>query len=336
MDGRAVRQIILGFVAFTSVLALLFGIGSVVGPDPTRSGEPPGSGVVGVSSPSGAVGSASPSAEPAATPSPSGDPVLIGAGDIADCGLDADEATARLVAAVEGTVFTAGDDAYPSGSESDFRDCYDPTWGRFLDRTRPAPGNHDHLTRDLAGYRAYFGSAATPDGTVWYSYDLAAWHVIVLDSSCELVGGCGEDSEQGRWLADDLAASTAHCTIAIWHHPRWSSGQHGSDPVVTPFWRALYEAGADIVINGHDHDYERFRPQDPAGRLDPDRGIREFVVGTGGADTRPFSTIAANSALRATGIHGVIRFVLGSTAYDWEFLSTTGELTDSGHGTCHS
>ncbi len=171
------------------------------------------------------------------TASSSAEPVLVGAGDIADCALDDDSATADLVATIPGTVFTAGDNAYPNGTADQFRDCYGPTWGRFLDRTRPAAGNHDWETKDLAGYVGYFGTAAEPKGVSWYSYDLGTWHVVVLDSDCSSVGGCGADSVQGRWLTADLAASTARCTLAIWHHPRFSSGEHGNDTDVAPFWQ---------------------------------------------------------------------------------------------------
>ncbi len=267
--------------------------------------------------------------------SPSVDAVLVGAGDIARCDSDADSATASLVEAIPGTVFTAGDNAYENGSAEQFRDCYGPTWGRFLDRTRPAPGNHDWETKDLAGYLGYFGKAAAPNGTSWYSYDLGAWHVIVLDSDCSNVGGCGADSPQGRWLAGDLAASSAVCTLAIWHHPRFSSGVHGNDKDVAPFWKALYDAGADLIVNGHDHDYERFAPQDPNGQPDSGRGIREFVVGTGGAELRGFGTIRANSELRAAVSQGIIRLDLHPGSYAWQFTPTTGDLRDSGNAPCH-
>ena len=203
---------------------------------------------------------------------PTTDAVLVGAGDIATCGGDADSATAALIEGIPGAVFTAGDNAYENGSVKDFRDCYDPTWGAFKDRTRPSAGNHDWQTKDLGGYLGYFGEAAAPNGTSWYSYDLGAWHVIVLDSDCSNVDGCGADSPQGRWLAADLKASTSLCTLAIWHHPRFSSGFHGNDGSVEPFWRALYAAGADLIVNGHDHDYERFAPQDPTGHEDRGAG----------------------------------------------------------------
>ena len=158
---------------------------------------------------------------------------------------------------------------------------------------------------------------------------------MVLDSDCSSVGGCGAGSPQGKWLAADLKASTATCTLAIWHQPRFSSGEHGNDAEVAPFWRALYDAGADVVINGHDHDYERFAPQDPGARQDRTRGIREFVVGTGGQSLRPFSTTRPNSELRVSTTHGVIRFVLHQASYEWTFLPTTGTLSDAGTAPCH-
>jgi hypothetical protein len=338
------RQVALGAMGFVATLALLFGLISLIGRSGggeaargTASPVATGSHAVGPSSPSpasfGPGSTTGPSSSPG--PSPSGDPVLVGAGDIAVCGSDGDEATARLIDGIPGTVFTAGDNAYDDGSATEFRDCYQPTWGRFLARTRPAPGNHDHDTKDLAGYLGYFGSAAAPNGTSWYSFDLGTWHVVVLDSSCEEVGGCETGSEQGTWLAADLATSTAGCTLAIWHHPRFSSGQHGNDATVAPFWQALYDAGADVVVNGHDHDYERFAPQDPAGKEDVARGLREFVVGTGGAELRDLAEIRGNSVVRASGTHGVIRFILRPVGYEWQFVSTSGEFSDSGSGTCH-
>ena len=229
--------------------------------------SPPASGS-GAPSPSPAPSaSAAPVVPSPATPapSPSGDPVLVGAGDIASCGLTATRRPRQLIDGIAGTVFTAGDNAYETARAAQFRDCYDPTWGRFKDRTRPAAGNHDWLTQDAPGYRDYFGAAAVNDaGDTWYSYDLGAWHVIVLDSNCANVGGCGADSTQGTWLAADLVARPPRSA-------RWRSGTspgsapatHGNDPSVGPFWDALHAAGADVVVNGHDHDYERFAPQDP-------------------------------------------------------------------------
>jgi hypothetical protein len=330
------RTVALGAVAFCATLILLFGFSnfvsrSAVGPAATPRATGTGPAPNGSSS----SGPALATSTPAPAPSASSDPVLVGAGDIADCELDSGAATATLLDAIEGTVFTAGDNAYPDGSKAQFRDCYAPTWGRHLERTRPAPGNHDWETKDLAGYLDYFGSRAPPDGVSWYSYDLGAWHVIVLDSDCTLVGGCGPGSAQGRWLETDLKASRVECTLAIWHHPRFSSGEHGSDTSVWPLLDALYRARADVVVNGHDHDYERFGPQDPAGREDKARGLREFVVGTGGAVLRKFPTVVAHSEMRLAGSHGVIRFVLHPTSYEWSFIATSGKVEDAGIGTCH-
>ena len=327
------RAVALGAIAFCATLILLFGFSNLVsrsagGPaaTPRAAGTGP--------APSGS-GQALATSSAAPRPSASGDPVLVGAGDIAACDLDSGAATAKLLDTIEGTVFTAGDNAYPNGSADNYRDCYAPTWGRLLDRTRPAAGNHEWETKDLAGYLEYFGERAAPDGKSWYSYDLGTWHVIVLDSNCTFVGGCLPESAQGLWLAADLKASSATCTMAIWHHPRFSSGEHGSDASMWPFWDALYRAGADVVVNGHDHDYERFGPQDPAGREDQGRGLREFVVGTGGGVLREFPTTVAHSEVRKAGSLGVIRFVLHPTSYDWSFIATSGEVEDTGSAACH-
>jgi hypothetical protein len=338
--GSMVRRVALAAVAFVATLVLLVGLSTLI----TRSGG--GAGPVDATplpSHDAGTGSSAPSAPPSAgssatgavASSAAGDPVLVGAGDIAACGLHGDTQTAALLDSIGGTVFTAGDNAYPNGTPQQFTDCYGPTWGRHLARTRPAPGNHDWETQDLAGYKGYFGTVASPDDTSWYSYDLGTWHVIVLDSNCEHVGGCAADSKQGTWLADDLAASKAKCTMAIWHHPRFSSGVHGNDSAVGPFWRALYDAGADVVVNGHDHDYERFAPQDPEARADGPRGLREFVVGTGGAELRDFQAPRPNSVVRVAFSYGVVRFVLHPSGYEWRFISTDGQFSDNGAAACH-
>jgi hypothetical protein len=262
--------------------------------------------------------------------------VLVGAGDIAGCSsLEGAEATAKLLDAIAGTVFTAGDNAYPSGTATQFSECYGPTWGRHKGRTRPALGNHDYGTGDATAYFAYFGAAAGTPGTGYYSYDLGAWHVVVLDSNCARVG-CEAGSPQERWLRADLSAHGNRCSLAIWHHPRFSSGGHGDSVATQPLWQALYDAGAEIVISGHDHDYERFAPQDAEGSLDAARGIREFVVGTGGRSTRPFTTPKANSEVRDTGTFGVLKLTLRPGAYEWRFVPVEGRtFTDSGAGSCH-
>jgi hypothetical protein len=331
-------------VAFIATLILLAGLAIGLGARAPAASRSPGITATAPVATAGAGSSAAASSSPSApgagssapSASPSGDPVLVGAGDIASCGLDGDEATAKLLDGIAGTVFTAGDNAYEDGSPAEYRDCYVPTWGRHKDRTRPAAGNHDWVTKDAAGYRAYFGAAAVNgDDKTWYSYDLGTWHIVVLDSDCKAVGGCEASSDQGRWLAADLAATTAKCTLAIWHHPRFTSGEHGNDRDVGPFWQALYAAGGDVVVNGHDHDYERFKPQGPDGREDRAQGIREFVVGTGGAALRNFDKIAANSELRVSLSHGVLELTLRPATYDWSWMPTSGTVTDSGSGPCH-
>lgn len=209
--------------------------------------------------------------------------ILVGAGDIADCrDLSGAEATAKLLAQISGTVMAVGDLAYPDGSKENFG-CYDKTWGRVKARTRPAPGNHEFRSASAAPYFDYFGAAAGDPKNGYYSYDLRAWHIVVLNSECGEVGGCEAGSREERWLRTDLAAHPAVCTLAYWHKPLFSSGSaHGNDPTLKPLFQALYDAGSDVVINGHNHDYERFAPQNPEGGADPARGIREFVVGTGG------------------------------------------------------
>jgi Calcineurin-like phosphoesterase len=264
-------------------------------------------------------------------------PVLVGAGDISSCHNDSDDATARLLEDIPGTVFTMGDNAYPSGTSFQFKDCYGPNWGEYKARTKPAVGNHEYETDGAAGYFDYFGSAAGPPSKGYYSYDLGDWHVVVLNSMCEEVGGCGPGSPMVGWLRKDLAANPNNkCTLAYFHHPLFSSGEHGNQTKMTASWEALYEANADVVVNGHDHDYERFAPQTPDGAADPAQGIREFVVGTGGAERRPFSTIQPNSEARDDNTPGVLKLTLKPAGYDWKFVPVAGEIfTDSGTGSCH-
>ncbi len=337
------RQIAAGAVVFVATFLLLAGIAAWLGSRPPSALTPGPSTSLAAGAPT-ARPSREPSREPTVPPSaaptasdgPTGDPILIGAGDIADCTVDDDEATARLLDDLPGTVFTAGDNAYDAGTADEFAACFDPTWGRHLARIRPAPGNHDWATGRLDGYLGTFGQAATgPGGTSWYAYDLGTWHIVVLDSECERVGGCGTDSAQGTWLAADLAASSARCTLAIWHIPRFSSGMHGDDERLGPFWETLYAAGADVIVNGHDHDYERFAPQDPDGAEDRTAGIREFIVGTGGRALRPFERVAPNSELRASLAHGLLEFTLRDGGYDWRFIPATGDFSDRGSARCH-
>ena len=263
--------------------------------------------------------------------------VLVGAGDIANCAISDGSgavATAALLDRIPGTVFTVGDHAYPSGASKEFRDCYDASWGRHKARTRPAPGNHDYITAKAKGYYDYFGDSAGPDRRGYYSFTLGAWHVVSLNSFIAADRG----SPQIEWLRKDLKDNRATCTLAYWHIPVFSSGPHGSDVRTSAHmleaWRVLYEFGADVVINGHDHDYERFAPQDPNGKADP-RGVREFVVGTGGAGMYEFRQIRANSEVRSSRSYGVLKLVLSATDYNWDFVSGAGEpFQDRGTSTC--
>ncbi len=267
--------------------------------------------------------------EPPGTPE-----VFVGAGDIASCdSTDTDdEGTAELLDGIPGTVFTLGDNAYEDGTPAEYARCYQPTWGRHRKRTRPSPGNHDYLTPTAKGYFAYFGVAAADRDKGYYSYDLGDWHIIVLNSNIDWHAG----RPQEQWLRADLAASTKRCTLAYWHHPRFSSGTtHGGDPGAQAFWQALYDAGADVVLSGHEHNYERFAPQTPDGTADSVRGIRQFVAGTGGEYTYRFGPPVANSEVRAR-VHGVFKLTLSSGSYTWQFIPVAGQtFSDSGSGTCH-
>ena len=264
-------------------------------------------------------------------------PILVGAGDIADCkDLSGAEATAKLLEAIPGTVMAVGDLAYPDGTKENF-DCYDRTWGRVKSRTRPSPGNHEFHTHGATYYFSYFGEAAGDPKAGYYSYDLGTWHIIALNSECIDIGGCNAGSAEEKWLRADLAAHPAACTLAYFHKPLFSSGgAHGDDPEIVPIWQALYDANADVVVSGHDHDYERFAPQTPLAKPDPERGIREFVVGTGGKNHRPFTTPHANSEVRNADTFGVLKLTLRTGAYDWQFIPEAGKIfTDSGTGSCH-
>jgi acid phosphatase type 7 len=263
--------------------------------------------------------------------------ILVGAGDIADCrDLSGAEATAKLLEQIPGTVMAVGDLAYPDGSKENFR-CYDKTWGRVKARTRPAPGNHEFVTAGAKPYFEYFGTAAGEKRKGYYSYELGTWHIVVLNSECAGVGGCKAGSRQEKWLRADLAAHPTACTLAYWHKPLFSSGSaHGNDVSVKALWQALYDGNAEVVVNGHDHDYERFAPQNADGAADTARGIREFVVGTGGKNQRPFGAIDANSEARNANAFGVLKLTLHPDSYDWQFIPEAGKtFVDSGSGKCH-
>jgi hypothetical protein len=265
------------------------------------------------------------------------DPVLLGAGDIADCDSPGAEITARLVEKIPGTVYTLGDNAYPEGTLEQFNECYAPTWGRFKDRTRPSPGNHEYATPGAADYFEYFGAAAGIPGQGYYSYDLGTWHIIVLNSACDEIGGCDAGSRQEQWLAADLAAHPNKCTLAYWHHPLFgSSGDHSRNLMMQPIWWTLYRAGVDVILNGHAHNYERLMPVDPKGVPDPRRGIRQFIVGSGGRDHRTTGKILSISEVQNSDTYGVLKLTLHPNSYDWQFVPEPGKaFTDSGNASCH-
>ncbi|HUQ19133.1 MAG TPA: metallophosphoesterase, partial [Gemmatimonadaceae bacterium] len=223
--------------------------------------------------------------------------------------------------------------AYESGTTAEFNNCFAPAWGRHRARIHPAPGNHEYESSTTAApYFAYFGDAAGPAARGYYSFNVGAWHIISLNSNVSANAG----SAQEQWLRADLAANTAKCTLAFWHHALFSSGLHGSDPTMRDIWNALYDAGADVVISGHDHDYERFAPQTANGVADSDRGIREFVVGIGGRSLYPIIFVRPNSEKRLTTIFGILKLSLGPTDYQWTLIPAGGgPATDSGSGSCH-
>lgn len=265
---------------------------------------------------------------------------ILAVGDIAQCGgrPAADSAAARTAALIEQQapdmpLLLLGDLVYNSGTLAEYRSCYEPTYGKFMARSFPAPGNHDYGVPAGEDYYTYFGARAGPDKRGYYSFELGSWHVISLNSNVDMSRG----SAQETWLRADLAAARSRkCTLAYWHHPRFSSSStHGDDPRSSDIWKALFEFGADVVLVGHDHTYERFAPQDPDAAADPSRGIRQFVIGTGGAALYPFGAPKPNSEVRGAGSFGVAKFVLGDGRYSWEFLPASGStFTDRGEATC--
>jgi len=233
-------------------------------------------------------------------------------------------------------VLTLGDNQYENGEYANFLESYGRSWGRVKAITHAAAGNHEYKTRGADGYYRYFGAAAGRRARGYYSVNLGAWHLIALNSNCQEVGGCGQGSPQVRWLRADLAANrSTRCTLAYWHHPRFSSGPHGSNPAYAAFWRALYAANADVVLVGHDHDYERFAPQTPNGLRDAKRGIRQFVVGTGGKDLRALETTQPNSVVRDSTTLGILALTLHPGRYSWRFVPAVGMFTDAGSALCH-
>lgn len=279
------------------------------------------------------------SASAALPPDPVEAPVtIVAAGDIADCGADGTQfpiaaLTAALIEPTDRAVLTLGDNTYPVGAPKEFEDCFEPTWGRFKDRIRPSPGNHDYMTTDADGYFGYFGATAGPGLRGYYSFDLGGWHFVSLNSNVE----AGIGSAQYEWLRADLAESSdVLCTLAYWHHPVFTSGPHGNNPHMSEIFELLHAAGAEIVLVGHDHDYERFAPQDVHGQPDSERGVRSFTVGTGGARLYTFRATQPNSEVRDRSTHGVLRLTLVAGAYRWAFMPVGGgPARDEGAGDCH-
>jgi hypothetical protein len=269
--------------------------------------------------------------------------ILVGAGDIASCkDPEGARATANLIEKIPGTVFAAGDLAYEGGSRDEFEYCYGPAWGRFKDRTKPALGNHEYVNPTAHGYFDYWGAQAGPRGKGYYSYDLGAWHIVVLNTNCTAkdLGGCGSGSPQETWLKADLAEHPQACLLAYGHHALFSSGvfkKHAIHQELKQFWEDLYAAHADLVLAGHEHSYERFAPQDPEGHLDPEHGIREIVAGTGGRSHDLLGFATPNSKLQNWDTYGVLKLTLSPAKYTWEFIPEEGKsFRDSGEGTCHN
>jgi hypothetical protein len=279
------------------------------------------------------------------------DPIVVAAGDIACDPTGAgyrngvgspkncdQKATSDLALAQHPqAVLLLGDNQYEDATLAKYQASFDPTWGRMKAIIHPATGNHEYVATDATDYFDYFGAAAGARPGGYYSWDLGGWHFVVINSNCtKVAGGCSRSSPQYQWLVADLAAHKSRCTLAYWHHPRFSSGVHGDELQTDRFWRALYEAGADVVLVGHDHDYERFSPQTPDASADPARGIAEFVVGTGGKSHDPIRRVDRNSVVHNTDTFGILRLTLHATSYDWEFVPVgSGAFTDSGHGSCH-
>ena len=285
-------------------------------------------------------------------PAGSTDPVIAAAGDIACDPLSGSyngghgtstacrhrHTSDLLLDAGLSGVLTLGDNQYEDGQLSKFHQSYSQTWGRAKAITYPTPGNHEY--RDPAGqaqgYFDYFGSAAGGRGAGYYSFDIGSWHLIALNSNCSEVGGCGPGSAQEEWLRQDLQRTRTSCVLAYWHHPRFSSGLHGDTVGVQRLWEVLYDAGADVVLSGHDHTYERFAPQDPTGVVDATRGIRQFVVGTGGHSLYPFVNVKPNSEVRNNTTFGVLKLSLHPSSYEWRFEPEAARpFRDEGTAPCH-
>jgi hypothetical protein len=263
---------------------------------------------------------------------------LVGAGDIASCNYTQDSATANLLGNIPGTVFTLGDNAYTYGTASEFKNCYDPTWGKYKKRTRPTAGNHDYYTAGAKPYFNYFGWRAGRPSRGYYDYDRGAWHIFALNSNCDKVGGCGRRSPQGRWLRNNLINHQSRCTLAYFHHPLYATGKNTTSTKVKPIWRILYNHHADVILSGHAHRYERYAPIRPGGVVDSQNGIRQFVVGTGGnsGGGEIYRNQAPGLRVVKLGTPGVLKLNLSAGSYTWKFVHIAGKsFTDSGTDECH-
>ncbi|MBI5752515.1 MAG: metallophosphoesterase [Hydrogenophilales bacterium] len=259
------------------------------------------------------------------------DPVVLIAGDVAQCDSPGAHYTAQLIKALPYPVLAAGDLAYRDGTPEEFANCYAPTWGAFKDRTYPAPGNHDYRTPGAAGYFGYFGVRAGDPAKGYYSFNFGQWHIVSLNSNRELEPG----SKQLAWLAADLRQHAQRCVLAFWHHPRFSSGPHGNDGRTQTLWEMLYRHGVSVLVTAHDHDYERFPPMNAAGERDERRGIRSFIAGTGGAKLYELKQRHPLSQVWQGESWGVLKFTLRPRGYDWEFLPVAGgRFQDAGSAQC--
>jgi hypothetical protein len=271
---------------------------------------------------------ASPSVTTTASPPP-GDELTIAA--VADvCGPDCDRVATLVRDAAPALVIAAGDLAYPDGTLEDYRESYDPAWGALKPITRSVPGNHEWHTPNAQGWRDYFG---VPSGPTYGSFDHGGWHFIGLDSECSEAGGCTPGTPQYEWLVDDLAAMSERCSIAFYHHATFSDGQHGNTPNALGFWRAMDAAGVDVVLAGHDHTYQRFVPQRADGTEDP-QGIRQFVVGTGGAGLYGFDVTPQPNREVGFSEHGALFLTLDDGSYSWEWKDLSGAVRDRGSADC--
>ena len=233
-------------------------------------------------------------------------------------------------------VLPLGDEQYEDGLLSEFQNSYDLSWGRALGKTHPVPGNHEYASGSNGnGYFAYFGARAGTAGRGWYSFNVGQWHLVALNSNCSAVGGCGSSSPQVTFLKNDLAAHHPACTLAYWHHARFSSGPNGNLAAYDAIWKVLYSHHVDVVLSGHDHIYERYALQTPAQARDPKHGIREFVVGTGGRSLDPFTGPFTNGQFRQRSQFGILKLTLHPHRYEWRYVSAAKQVLDSGETDCH-